>query len=205
MKNFEEIQLLWSQQAVVAHDSMPAIQAVQKTADRIVNSRRRLLRLGVAMTVFFIFVSQLLMVVNFVYGGRTPNVVSLVHFGVAESCLILFLIALLRRIRADRELRAKSASSVRENMGVSLELIEREMREYRWFGSAFAFVVLLDVVPLLNGYHLGYFDLSGLVQRLTFVAVFVSILGRVALRHYRRVLEPQRQDLQAVLAELDAE
>jgi len=106
---------------------------------------------------------------------------------------------------ADRELRSKSASSVRENLQLSLEVIEREIRDYRRFGPIFALLVVLDVIPLLNGYHLGYFDQTGLAYRLMSLGVFLSVVLMVALRHYRRVLAPRRQELMKVLSDLEPE
>lgn len=204
MKNFEEIEHLWRQQAVVAPDHGPALRTVQNAANRVVKSRSRRLRLGVGVVLFSLFVGPLLMVLNFLYGGRTPNAVALVHLGVVVGCQIVILIALLRRLRAHRELRAKSASSVRENLQVSLALIEREQRDYRYLGLAFAVVLAFDVIPLVNGYHLGYFDRAGLIHRLLSATGFCLLIYSVALRHARRVLEPRQRELTAVLADLDA-
>jgi hypothetical protein len=205
MKNFDEIEQLWRQQTVVVSDSAPAIRAVQTAADRVVKSRRRRLRLGVGVTIFSLIVTQLLAVVNFLYGGRTPNAIALAHLGVLQVIQILILIGLLRRIRAEGKLRAKSGSSVRENLTASLELIEREMRDFRWIAPAFVLLFLFEAIPLWNGYHLGYFDQAGLMRRLAAVAVFLTVVGSVAQRHARRVLGPRRQELTTVLAELDEE
>ena len=205
MKNFEEIEQLWRQQAVVVRDNAPAIHAVQTAADRVVKSRRRRLRLGVGLTVFIIIVTQLLAVVNFLYGGRTPNAIGLVHLGVVEVVQIVILIGLLRRIRAEGKLRAKNGSSVRENLKASLELIEREMHDYRWIVPVLVLLFVFDAIPLFNGYHLGYFDRSGLVNRLGSVALFLTVMGSVAQRHYRSVLGPRREELTTVLSELEAE
>ena len=202
MNNFENLETLWSQQAVAATAEPQKVRAIQSVADRVVNSRSRLLKWGVAVTVFTIVVTPLLTVVNYLAVNRVPTAVALLHLGVLEVIQIAFLIALLRRISAHRQLRARSAANVRENMQVSLTLIEVEMRDYRFGGRLFGLLVLFDLLPVLNGYVAGHFGGVGALDRAAGVLVVCGGLYAIAVRHYRRVLQPQRDQLSDVVRDL---
>lgn len=204
MKNFENLEHLWRRQTVVVRGDPQKIRAIQTSAERLVKSRGRLLRWGVAIALFSIFVSQLLTVVNFMHGGRTPTFVQLVHLGVLEVFQIGLLIGLLRRIRTHRQLRAKSAASVRNHAQASLELIEGEMRDYRIAGRIGVLLLVLDMIPVLDNFRSGYFDGAGLAYRLITLLLFGLLFGAVGFRHYWRVLHPQKQQLTQMLGELDA-
>lgn len=204
MNNFENLETLWRQQTVTATADPTKVRAIQSVADRVVNSRARLLKWGVAISLFTIVVTPLLTVINYLAVNRVPTAVALLHLGVLEVIQIAFLIVLLRRISAHRRLRARSAANVRENMQVSLDLIEAEMRDYRLGGRLFALLVLFDTLPVLNGYVAGHFGGTGAVDRLIGVLLVCGGLYAVAMRHYRRVLQPQREQLSEVLHDLAA-
>jgi hypothetical protein len=205
MKNFENFEQLWRQQSIVARGEPRKIQAVQTGAARVVKSQGRLLRLGVALVLFFLVVGPLLMVVNFVHAGRAPSAVALTHFGVTYVFQIGMLIVLLRRLKAHRVLRARSAASVRDNLQASLELIESEMRDYRIGLRCFAALLLFDTLPVLNSYQQGYFDGTVAIRSLVAILLLGAGMFAVCVRHYRRVLHPQKQQLTELLGELDAE
>jgi hypothetical protein len=205
MKNFEAIENLWRQQPAAAPADPQQIQVVQSETERVVKSRGRLLRWGAFVTALAIVVTPLLTVVNYVGGFRTPNAVGLAYFALTEVFQIGLLLVLLRQMRAHRQLRARSATNIREGTTASLTLIEHEMREYRIGIPVFVVVLLLATIPLLNGYHQGYYDASGALRRIAFLLGLGLVLLTAALRHYRRVLRPQREQLTALLGELRAE
>lgn len=203
MNDFANIEQLWRQQTVVVRGSPEKIRAVQSAAERIVRSRGRLLRLGVGITLFSLFVGQLLTVVNYVVGGRVPTAVSLAHFGVVQAFLIGMLLVLFRRLRAHRRLRARSAASVRDHVEASLEMIAGEMHDYRIGTRLLVLLLALDLVPLLNGWQQGYYDAAGAAGRIAFVIGFGAAMVLLSAHHCRRVLRPQQEELNALRAQLD--
>jgi hypothetical protein len=204
MKNLESIEALWRQQTIVVSGDARKIRSLQTSVGRVVASRGRLLKWGVAITLFSLFAGQLLTVVNYVQAGRIPTLPGLVHLGVLQALQLGFLIGLLRRIRAHRQLRAKSAEDVRENVRASLAMIDGEMRDYRIGARLFGFLLLFDTIPVLNNYQQGYFDGAGAAGRLSFILLLGLFFIGLARRHYRRVLQPRREQLAEVLGELDA-
>ena len=205
MNTFDQLQELWRQQTVPAAPAPERIRAIEASATRVVNSRGRLLKWGTAITVFSILFSQLLMVVNVVQDGAyRPTGLSLTHFVAMQMFQVGLLVVLLRRLRSHRTRRDKSAATVAENTRTTLALIETEMRDYRVALRLFAILLIFDAVPILNGYGQGHFDADGALDRLLFMVVLGGTLIAVAVRHSRRVLQPQKQQLTELLRELGA-
>lgn len=205
MNNLESFEQLWRQQPAPATTALSAVRAVQNSASQIVNSRTRVLRWGIGTVVASLFITQLLTVVNYTAVGRAPGFAGLIHSGVMLAFQIGLLIVLLRQQRAHRELRKHSADTVYDGLRAKLAMIELEMRDYRIGLPLATALLLIDLVPIWDGFHQGHFDASGALARGTFLLLFgAGILG-IAARHLRRVLEPQRTQVLDTLQSFDKE
>jgi len=204
MKKFENLESLWREQAIDVPGAAKQARATQVAIDRDVNRRGRILNWGVGCLVFGIIVTPLLAVLGYVHAGRPMTLMGLLHHAILLALQVGMLIGLLRRIRAHRKLLQKSAANVQENARVALEVIEEEMRDYRTAARIFPVLVLLDFASVANNFALGYFDEAGLGLRLLLVLAFSLMVGAVALRHYRYVLQPQKKQLVDLLDDLDA-
>jgi hypothetical protein len=203
MKNFDDIEKLWRQQNITAPSDPRKTRAVQATVARDANRYGRLLKWGIFILLFGIFVGQLLMVVNYLHGKWPLTFSNVLEHLVSLTFQIGLLILVLRRHRAHQTLLKKSAASVRENVSVALAVVEREMHHYRTDAWILPAYLLLASVSLGDHFVSGRFDATGMLGRLLFIWGLGGVLGAVALRHYRRVLGPQKQQLTELLNDLD--
>jgi hypothetical protein len=203
MNNFNDIEKLWRQQNITAPADPRKARAAQVTVERDANRYGRLLKWGIFILLFGIFVGQLLMVVNYLHGKWPLTFSNVLEHLVSLALQIGLLILVLRRHRAHQTLLKKSAASVRENVSVALAVVEREMRHFRtdtWVLPAF---LVLTSVSIGDHFVSGQFDATGMLGRLLFTWGLGGVLYAVALRHLRRVLGPRKQQLTELLTDLD--
>ena len=203
MKNFNDIEILWRQQTITAPADPRKARAAQVAVERDANRHGRLLKWGIFIVFFGLFVGQLLMVVNYLHGKWPLTFSNVLEHVVSMAFQIGLLILLLRRHRAHQTLLKRSAASVRENVSVALAIVEREMHHFCTDARIFPAFVLLASVSIGDRFVSGHFDAAGMAGRLLFIWGLSAVMGAVALRHYRRVLQPQKQQLTELLNDLD--
>lgn len=203
MNNFDDIEKLWRQQNVTASADPRKARAAQALVERDANRYGRVLKWGIFVTVFGTLISKVLAIVNHLHGSRPLTWVGGVQHVVMLVFQIALLVVLVRRLRAHQKLLKASAASVRENAAVALAIVEGEMRSYRIDARIFLPFFLLAAVPVVDSFRMGYFDAMGLAGRLLFILGLSAVFVIVGMRHYRRVLQPQRERLTELLKDLD--
>jgi hypothetical protein len=203
MNNFDDIEKLWRQQTVRAPADPRKARAAQAIVERDANRHGRVLKWGIFATGFGLAMSQVLTIINQLQGVRPLTWAGGIQHVVMLVFQIALLVVLVRRLRAHQKLLKVGAANVRENARTALAIVEHEMRSYRIDARIAIPFLLLVTVPLIEGYRLGYFDAMGLAGRMLFILGLTGAFVVVGLRHYRQVLQPQRERLAELLKDLD--
>lgn len=203
MNNFDDIEKLWRQQNVRAPADPRKARAAQAVVERDANRHGRILKWSIFATGFSLVISQVLAVINELQGVRSLTWVGWAQHAAMAVFQIVLLVVLVRRLRTHQKLLKASAANVRENARVALAIVEQEMRSYRIDARIILPFLLLTMAPLVESFRLGHFDAVGLAGRLLFIWGLTATFVVVGVRHYRRVLQPQRERLTELLKEIN--
>jgi hypothetical protein len=198
---FEDIESTWALQQP-ATPTPADLEALRGRLVTKLRQRRRLLAFGIATTVLGLLAMQAVFIANLTSVRGSPPWTFALHLLLNQGVNLAMLCELVRAFGRHRRLANGRAESVRAVLELSLRNVADQIWDFhfgRWVVAALVGTALFSAYLNQPVSRVGWAPFAG--RAAAIVTVF-SAIALMAWHHYRHRLQPERDHLQATLAEL---